>query len=161
MASQAILWNVMVIIDGSLVVDRVVGEIVVEAEEGAARIADITLRLLPGADVDVPSWTGKSVIVRHVDLTPGSPYRYVARDLFTGVVDLPSVDIGRRLLNLRCTDDLRGRLGALTKAEADTLIGGKWSDAVFLRRHRATFTLRTAFLPYPPALIFRLSEICA
>lgn len=121
----------MVIIDGSLVVNRVVGEIAVEAEEGAARIADITLRLLPGADVDVPSWTGKSVIVRHVDLTPGSPYRYVARDLFTGVVDLPSVDIGRRLLNLRCTDDLRGRLGALTKAEADTLIGGKWSDAVF------------------------------
>ncbi len=123
------VWGIQVLVNGIDLSADVVGEVVVEAEEGAARIADLTLCPATGSIIDVPGWTGKPVIVRFVNMHTGVPTD--ARVLFSGIVDLPSVDMVTRLLKLRCTDDLQGRLAALSKAEINTLVGGLWSAAVF------------------------------
>lgn len=125
---NAMNWWLSVFVDGNDVSGEIVGDLTVEAEEGAARIAELTISLAPATTISVPDWTGKTVAIKFVNNTPG---HYGSFDLFSGVVDLPSFDLVTRLLKLRCTDDLQGRLSALSKAQIDTLIGGKWSPAVF------------------------------
>lgn len=125
----AAVWGVQVLVGAVDVTADIVGELTVEAEEGAARIADLVLQPGAGATVDVPSWTGKPVVISFTDMSTGVPTGAVV--LFSGIVDLPTIDLRTRCLNLRCTDDLQGVLAGLSKAAIDTLVGGRWSPAVF------------------------------
>ncbi|HQU77977.1 MAG TPA: hypothetical protein PLU47_00770 [Azonexus sp.] len=125
----AAVWGVQVLVGAVDVTADIVGELTVEAEEGAARVADLVLQPGAGATVDVPSWTGKPVVIYFTDMSTGVATSAVV--LFSGIVDLPTIDLRTRCLNLRCTDDLQGVLAGLSKAAIDTLVGGRWSPAVF------------------------------
>jgi hypothetical protein len=125
----AAVWGVQVLVGAVDVTADIIGELTVEAEEGAARIADLVLQPGTGTTVDVPSWTGKPVVISFVNMSTGSPTGAVV--LFSGIVDLPTVDLRTRCLNLRCTDDLQGVLAGLSRSAVDTLVGGRWSPAVF------------------------------
>ncbi len=125
----AAVWGVQVLVGAVDVTADIIGELTVEAEEGAARVADLVLQPAAGATVDVPSWTGKPVVIYFTDMSTGVATGAVV--LFSGIVDLPTIDLRTRCLNLRCTDDLQGVLAGLSKAAIDTLVGGRWSPAVF------------------------------
>lgn len=118
-----------VLIDGVDWIDRVVGAITVEAEEGAARVADLTLCPVTGTAVDLATWTGRRVEIAVGDGSTGTLTGPLT--LFTGVVDLPTPDLAARTLGLRCTDGLQGRINGLTRAQIDALVGGRWSPVVF------------------------------
>lgn len=126
---RAGIWGVKVTIAAVDMTANIVGELTVEAEEGTARIADLVLCPDAGATVDVPSWTGKPVVISFVNMATGVPTDAVV--LFSGVVDLPVVDLHTHCLNLRCTDDLQGALAGLSRTEIEALVGGRWSPVIF------------------------------
>jgi hypothetical protein len=125
----AAVWIAQVSIAGEDVTDMVVGEITIEAEEGAARIADFVLMPESGEPINLAAWTGKPVSISIADISTGAP-RY-AIPLFNGVVNLPSVNLVEGTIAIRCTDDLQGRLDNMTRGEIDAAVVGYWSPAVF------------------------------
>ena len=126
---QAAVFAARILVDGEDVSDDVIGDLVIEAEEGAARVADVMLKPAPETVVFVPGWVGKPVVISIGDFSGGTLTDEVV--LFTGKIDLPAVDLDSRVINLRCTDDLQGAISALSVAAVDTLIGGYYSEAVF------------------------------
>jgi len=115
-------WTATVMLSGADVSARITGEIEVEAEEGAARIA--TFALVPaGGPVDPFVWVGATVVI---DAGFG-----VQRRIFTGVVETPEYDPITTITRFRCTDGLQGKLDQMMRAQIDTLIGGEWSHVIF------------------------------
>lgn len=129
-AALAGAWRSLVVLDGVDVTGDVSGPVEVEAEEGAARIATFSLHLPPGQALELVGWVGKSVSIDVAALAGDggaiSPLR-----LFTGVVDTPEFDPASRLVRLTCTDDLQGVCDAMSDAQIDALVGGRWSPVVF------------------------------
>lgn len=125
----ATVFAARILVDGDDVSDDVIGDLVIEAEEGAARVADVTLKPAAETVIYVPGWVGKPVVISIGDFSSGTLTDEVL--LFTGKVDRPAVDLDSRVINLRCTDDLQGAISALSIASIDTLIGGYYSKAVF------------------------------
>ena len=128
-AFPATVFRVSVIINSSDVTDTVVGDVVIEAEEGSARVADVTIKPAALSPVYIPAWIGKPVSIS-INFYTGDTVSGSAV-LFTGIVDLPSVDLDARVINLRCTDNLQGIVGAISVEDLDTLIEGFYSSAVF------------------------------
>jgi hypothetical protein len=129
-STLAAVWGPVVRIDGADVTASVIGEIVVEAEEGSARIADLTLHVAPGTAVAVTSWTGRAVSIMIADMSSGVPLN--ALPLFNGLVDLPTIVPRSGKLALRCTDNRQAIISGLTREEIDALIPeGRYSAAVF------------------------------
>lgn len=123
----AAYWGVRVEVGGADVSADVVGEIVVEAEENAARIADLSLSLATGTPILPATWVGRSVRIYLTDGAGGN-----AMPLFFGVVDLPKVQLTERRLALRCTDNRQGVIGGMTRAEITALLPGtRHSPVVF------------------------------
>ena len=120
-------WSAKVTLGGVDVSSQVLGTILVDAEEGAARIA--SFGYLPAAGVVNPTtWTGAAVTIDLLRIIGGAS---VPARVFTGVVDLATFDPSLRLVSFACTDDLQNRVAALTTAEIDTLCAGRYSAAVF------------------------------
>lgn len=126
---RAAQWGVLVVVGGVDVSNQVIGDIMVDAEEGSARIAEFTLRPASGTVVSPASWTGRSVEI-HVGDASGGALHYLSR-LFVGIVDTPTLNHAERTVAVRCTDDLQGRCLGMTRAALQALIGGYWSAAVF------------------------------
>jgi hypothetical protein len=128
--ARAAVWGALVEVGGVDVSDLVVGEIVIEGEESAARVADFSMHLVPGTVVSPAEWTGKAVRVSLVDMASGVPASPML--LFSGVIDLPDISPSSGLLALRCTDNRQGVIGGMTKAQIDALlVNSRWSSAVF------------------------------
>lgn len=127
--STAGVWALVVEIDGVDVSDRLLGEVVVEAEENAARVADFSL-VVAGEVVDVAAWTGCAVAISF-----GAAQGLGATNLmriFTGSVEIPSIDPDTRILALHCSDNRQGIIAGLSKAQIEKIIPGSfWSAAVF------------------------------
>lgn len=128
--SVAAAWCVVVEIDGADVSADVVGEVTVEAEESASRVADFALALPVGVPVYPTTWVGKIVRISFADFSSGAAANAIL--LFTGRVDVPSVQPLDALIRLRCTDDRQGVIAALSAAQVASLLpGSRWSPAVF------------------------------
>lgn len=123
-ASGAARWAPVVELAGVDVTADVVGEITVEASEGAARIASFSL--LASGPLDLPGYTGQRVTIDIADSAGGNRIR-----LFTGLVDVPAVDLVRRLVRITANDDLMNAVNAMDRAAIDAIVGGRWSKAVF------------------------------
>lgn len=124
------LWNVRVLIDNADWSARLTGTIEIDAEEGAARIADLTLVPTVGA-INLPAWVGSTVAIDFERLDATGAVRNRER-LFTGLVDVPSFDPPSGLMRLRCTDALQDGAANLTRAQIDALTpAARWSAAVF------------------------------
>lgn len=128
-SGSAAQWAPVVMISGVDVAAQVIGEIRIDAEEGAARIAELTLRPPGGTVLSLPLWTGLPITIDVADISTGTA-RYAMR-LFTGVIDTPSLNQPSRTIGLRCTDDLQGRCDGMSNAALAALIGGYASPAVF------------------------------
>ncbi|MCC5809852.1 MAG: hypothetical protein JJU06_05715 [Ectothiorhodospiraceae bacterium] len=122
-------WGVRVVLDDVDVSARVTGTVSVEAEESAARIAE--LQLLPdGATVDLSAWVGLPVTVDYLQLDAAGAELAAVR-IFAGRVDEPIYDPVTRLVTLECTDGLQQLLEAMSVEDLEALIGGHWSEDVF------------------------------
>ena len=128
-AGDAAVWTPVVTLAGTDITNRTLGTIRVEAEEGAARIAELTLRPAPGTALNLAAWTGLPLTIDVADNALGTP-RWPVR-LFTGVVDTPAIDLANMTLTLSATDDLQGVCDGMTQAALAALIGGHHSAAVF------------------------------
>lgn len=125
-ADHAPNWTARCLIDGVDVSAQLEGVASVTAEEGAARIAQLTLR--PPAGVISPlDYVGKTILIDYVLLIDGVP---VPRRLFTGRIDTPHYDPDTTRLQLDCTDDLQNRVAALPLNVIAALVGGRFSEAV-------------------------------
>ena len=126
---EAAVWTVVVRVAAVDVTAQVIGAIRIDAEEGAARIAEFTLRPPAATVIDPANWTGRAVEIDVADNSTGTPTGAVRR--FTGKIDTPTVDMIGRTVSIRATDDLQGVCDATSNAALDTLIGGFASPAVF------------------------------
>ena len=128
--SSAGIWRAIVTING---VDRsaqVIGEIRVDADEGSARIADLTIRPADNAAFSIAAWVGKPVVIQIADYASGSAA--AISTLFTGLIDTPALDLATRAISLRCTDNLQNIIEAMSVAAIDAaIVGGRDSPAIF------------------------------
>lgn len=125
-------WRIAAEVDGTDVSDLLTGTATVEAEEGAARIAELSLMDGAIARLGAPdTWPGKPVLLDVVFVDAAGTQRRRER-LFTGMVDTPVYDPRTRVSRLRCTDGLQQQIEALDRATIDALLPGSyWSDRVF------------------------------
>lgn len=127
---QAAVWGVRVDIDDVDFSDYVIGDVVVEAEESAARVADLSIWQPPGTVIRPAEWSGRHVRIYFGSMGLGGFTNPVL--LFSGVVDTPTVTPFSREIGLRCTDNRQGVLAALTKPAIDALLpDARYSPAVF------------------------------
>jgi hypothetical protein len=119
-------WRARCVIDGVDVSAQMVGQASVTAEEGAARIAQLTLQP-PSGTIAPLDYVGKAISLDYVLVIGGVD---VPRRLFTGRIDTPSYDPDTTLLQLTCTDDLQNVVAALDRSVIDALVGGRYSEAV-------------------------------
>lgn len=77
----AAIWRVVVTIGGADVSSQVVGDVMIDATEGAARIAELSLRPVAGTVVALATWTGKAVTIDVADMSTGTP-RYAMRRFY-------------------------------------------------------------------------------
>lgn len=126
---EAAVWTVVVRVAAVDVTAQVIGAIRIDAEEGAARIAEFTLRPPAATVIDPASWTGRAVEINVADNSTGTPTGAVRR--FTGKIDTPTVDMISRTVGIRATDDLQGVCDATSNAALDALIGGYPSPVIF------------------------------
>lgn len=122
-------WRPRVLLSGVDMADHIVGAIEIQAEEGAARVASLTISPSSGTVLDLPSLTGRPLSIDFAGVTGGA--LVVPMRLFTGVVELPSFDPLMGLVKITATDDLQGVCRAMTNDAIDALVGGRWSPAVF------------------------------
>lgn len=119
-------WTAICRIGGVDESAKLVGSASVVGEEGAARIARVTIK--PSAGTISPlDYVGKTLTLDYVLDVAGT---LVARRVFTGRVDTPFYDPNTTLLTLTCTDDLQNVVAALPRANIDAITGGRYSEAV-------------------------------
>ncbi len=118
-AGRAGIWSAIVTIDGVDQSARVVGDIRVEIEEGAARIAELTIRPAAGTTFAIADWVGKPVLIDIADVASGSPAD--VRRLFTGLIDTPTLDLDLKIVDLACTDNLQAYIDQIGAAAIDAL----------------------------------------
>ncbi len=119
-------WTARCLIDGVDVSATLTGTLWVEADEGASRIAGVTI-LPPVGVIDPLDYVGRAITLDFVRKVGAVE---IPMRLFTGRVDTPVYNPGTRLLDLSCVDDLQNRISVLSIADIDTLIGGRYSSAV-------------------------------
>lgn len=121
-------WRPVVTLGGVDVSARLTGEIRIEAGEGEARVASFVMRPAPGP-ITLPDWTGAAVTI-DIAQQDAAGNAIDARRLFTGVVDVPDLDLTERLVSFECTDQLQQVVRSLPKEWVDTNVGGYYSEAV-------------------------------
>jgi hypothetical protein len=161
--NAAAVWSAVVTIAGVDVSARIVGDIRVEASEGAARIAELTIRPANGTGFAIADWSGKAITIDVVDMSTGVATD--SRRLFTGIIDTPTLDLNLRTIGLLATDNLQNQIEALSAQSIDTLVpGGYHSPVIFDPAargwSRAQDRLATvpASLDLSPTNAFRLSD---
>jgi len=126
--SAAGVWIPIVTLNAVDVTAKVVGEIVVEAEEGSARIASLTLRPAPGDAFTIAAWVGKPLLIDIADYSSGSATSI--QRLFTGIVDTPSLNLDARTLSLTATDNLQNIIEGMSNAAIDALITSGYTSPI-------------------------------
>lgn len=102
---------------------RLTGQMTVDAEEGAARIAEFSVLPEPGP-IHINALTGLPItiylVVSHIHLP-----------IFQGILDIPGWDPVQGVLHLSCTDNLQNRFDGIKRKDIAKIIGGFWSEYVF------------------------------
>ncbi|WP_375738078.1 hypothetical protein [Pseudomonas boanensis] len=126
-AAPAFVWRALVTLGGVDVSARLIGEVSVDREEGAAGVAEFVLFYPPG-DAVPTDITDRAVTVDLISTTGGVTSQ---TRRFTGVVAEPTWDALNRTLAITATDNLQQRVEALSVVQIDALVGGLWSTDVF------------------------------
>jgi|GEM_PF-1513267 hypothetical protein len=149
--ASAAVWAAVVRIAGVDLSSRIVGDIRIEASEGAARIAELTILPAAGSTFAIADWSGKGLTIDIADMSSG-----VATDqrrLFTGLIDTPALDMETRTIGLLATDNLQNRVEALSAVSIDVLVpGGYHSPVIFDRAARGWSRAQDRLATVPASL---------
>lgn len=116
-----VTWSSACTIDGADVSVSLVGVARVIIAEGAARVAQVSIRP-PSGSFSPLDYVGKTIAV---DYVWGAAVR-----LFTGWIDTPDYDPNTGILALTCSDDMQNRVAAMELADIEALIDGVYSADV-------------------------------
>ncbi len=123
------LWPINITLGGVDVSATVVGQVQVEAEEFASRVATFSIIPASGA-IDVNDWTGKAVTINYVTVNSAGAILTDTR-IFTGKVDLPIYNPQNGFVTFACTDSLQERFEGMTDAAILAELTGYYSTSVF------------------------------
>lgn len=115
-------WSALVTVGADDVSARLVGPVRVSVAADAARVAEIAW--LPVAALAPLALVGQRVSIAFAELG-GS-----VQLLFSGVIDVPSVDLATGTISCRCTDQAQEIWSATSRAVIDDLVGGRWHPAL-------------------------------
>jgi hypothetical protein len=128
-ALAAPYWALQVWLGTTDISTRLTGTVTVDAEEGAARIADLTL--VPTAGAFTPqTYVNKPLRIEYIALSSAG-VEQARFPVFQGVVDTPEIDPIEGTVKLSLTDDLQRFFDGRSRAEIATEIGGHWANWVF------------------------------
>lgn len=119
-------FSVRVEIGGEDYSSRLIGSIEIDAEEDAARVANLAV-VLPAGEFEPDDWINLPLVIDYIQ--GDADFR-----LFTGIVDLPQLSLEDNSVTLSCTDNRQGRFEDQSRATIEAQFAGtgaKWSPAVF------------------------------
>ena len=125
-------WRVSakVVLDGTDISENVTGLIRVEAEEGAARIAEFVYDPDPST-LNITDLVAVPLLIYAGEGANAAGANAAQRLVFQGIVDVPDYDPVTQLIKINATDNLQGRFNSLTREKIETEIGGYWSVHLF------------------------------
>ncbi|MFT3758424.1 hypothetical protein [Thauera sp.] len=115
-------WSALVTVGADDVSARLVGPVSVSVAADAARVAEIAW--LPVAALAPLALVGQRVSIAFAE--QGGSIQL----LFSGVVDVPSVDLATGAISCRCTDQAQEIWSATSRTIIDGLVGGRWHPAL-------------------------------
>jgi hypothetical protein len=116
-------WALSVMVRDVDISDYLIGEVTIDIERNAARLAEFTVLLSP--DYSISSWIGQSITINYVQNDSASWRR------FTGKIIEPVFNINDHSVTCRCSDDLQRVIDGMTNEDLLVLTGGFWSNYVF------------------------------
>lgn len=115
-------WDLYVYINGAAVdAGEIHGNVNITRREGQAALLDITLLKASGVQ-NLYSYHGKSITVDLVEPTK-------TKRIYTGIIDIPEIDLINGLITLRCTDKRKEQINSQFAHRIASV--GKWSDHIF------------------------------
>lgn len=124
LGQSSMQWSKRITVDAVDRSESIIGDIEIEAEEGAARIARFSFEAPTGA-IEAASYLRKRVTI-DFSPTPSQSFRR-----FTGFVIDAVYDPSTKQIGISASDDLQRYLESRNRAQIATLIGGYWSGEVF------------------------------
>ncbi|KAI5914628.1 hypothetical protein [Thauera sp. 2A1] len=122
-AAPAGAWRPVVTLDGADISDRLLGAVTVTHSRDAAAVAEFAL--LPASPLQPLSLIGRRVTVSFARADGSAVQR-----MFTGVVDVPRIDLATGAITLSCHDQAQEVWSNTPREAIDALVGGRWSLAV-------------------------------
>lgn len=119
-------FAVRVEVGGEDYTDRLMGQINIDAEEDAARVATFEV-LAPDGEFQPDAWINLPVVIDYIQ---GG----VSFQVFTGIVDLPDLSLDDQSIRVSATDNRQGRFEAKDRSVIEGLFantGAKWHPSVF------------------------------
>lgn len=115
-------WDLILHVGGvEISSDQIHGTVTVTRNENSSALMDVTLINRSGIQ-DFSQWHGKRVTL-DVERASG-----ITR-IYTGVVDIPEIDLVLKRIKLRCTDRRKEQINTQLASQLPFI--GSWSDAVF------------------------------
>lgn len=144
-------WSLRVTLGGIDVSSRLTGELSVDAEENAAKVAVFSLRPASG-QVNPYAWVKAPVEIFYV-INDSSGFYLSEVLLFKGLVDTPVYDTTSRLTEFTCTDDLQNVILSMTHGQVDALTpNAEYSRFVFDETVNSWDYLQDRLSTYPYAV---------
>jgi len=144
-------WSLRVTLGGTDVSSRLTGELSVDAEENAAKVAVFSLRPASG-QVNPYAWVKAPVEIFYV-INDSSGNYLTEVLLFKGIVDTPVYDTTSRLTEFTCTDDLQNVILSMTHGQVDALTtNAEYSRFVFDETANSWDYLQDRLSTYPYAV---------
>lgn len=119
------LWTAVVTLGGSDISSRIDSEtpISVRRARNAAAVAEFAF--LPAVNLAPQSLIGQRVTIDFAQIGGVNAQR-----VFTGVIDVPSVDLDSGVITCSCTDQAQEIWATTSRETIDAMVGGRWHVAV-------------------------------
>lgn len=155
---QGTNWTVVVTLNGVDVSDKITANARVEAEEKTSRIASFFYRPAAGS-ISAGDWLGVAVTIDYKTVN-GSGTTLAQNRIFTGTVDQAIYDPITQLTAFDCTDDMQGKLEAMTQVEIDALIASsRHSVAVFGEYKNGWLYFENVMATYPQSFDYNVDGV--
>lgn len=116
-------WQAVVVLDGVDISSRITGRVSVQIAADAARTAEFAF--VPSAPLQPMGLIGRPVRIAFAQAGGLN-----AQTIFTGVVDVPAVDVDTRVITCACHDQAQEVWSRMSRAAIDAMVGGQWHVAL-------------------------------
>lgn len=128
-ALAAPYWRLQAWLGAADISSRLTGQITVDAEESAARIAELTI--VPTAGAFQPqAYVNQPLRIEYIALSAAG-VEQARYPVFQGRVDTPEFDAVEKTIRLQCTDNLQRIFDGRSRAEIAAIVDGEWASWVF------------------------------